>query len=114
MLHVVEVAFSHAGTHFMRHYFLGGFSDIRNKMSIGYEQCSSWLINLSVHHKVYYHRSGVDLGSLPGGGSESVVVTCRSTYEPGGGGGTRRHMCRYTYRSANINRLLILQALRLH
>ena len=31
--------------------------------------------------------TGADLGLLPEG-SQSVVVICRSTYEPGGGGGS--------------------------
>ena len=44
---------------------------------------------------------------LVGRGSQSGVVICRSTYEPGGGG----DMCRSTYRIVNISRLLILQSL---
>ena len=41
-------------------------------------------------------------------GSQSVVVICHSTYEPGGGG---RHMCCSTYIRVTINRLLTLQSL---
>ena len=39
-----------------------------------------------------------------GRGSQSVVVICRSTYEPGRGG---RLMCCSTYRRVNISRLLM-------
>ena len=49
---------------------------------------------------------GADL-SLFAGGSQSVVVICHSTYEPGGGG----HMCRFTYVRVNVSWMLILQSL---
>ena len=52
--------------------------------------------------------TGADLGLLAGG-SQSVVVICRSTYEPGGR--ARRHMYRFCYRRVNISRLLMLQCL---
>ena len=55
-------------------------------------------------------EADLDLLAGRGGGSESVVVICRSTYEPGEGG-AGRHMCRSTYRRVNISRLLIYQSL---
>ena len=54
--------------------------------------------------------AGADLG-LDGRESQSVLVICHSTYEPGGGEGWGRHMCRSTYVKVNINRLLIIQSL---
>ena len=55
---------------------------------------------------------GADLGLLAGGGaSQSVVVICRSTYEPRGEGVAGRHMCTSTYRRVNSSRLLKLPSL---
>ena len=48
--------------------------------------------------------TGAGLGFLADG-SQSVVVICRSTYEPGGG----VHVS-FSYKRVNISQLLILQS----
>ena len=58
-----------------------------------------------------YNLPGENLGLLAGGGSQSVVVIFRSTYDRGGGGGADGTTYVSFYGRVNISRLLILQSL---